>query len=304
MEHDHFRGRNIIITGAAGGIGAAVSRHLAQIGAHVLMADQDGAAVQQLAYSLRAEGFAAHAQEVDVTSWASCQRLVERCLTDGRRLDGLVNAAGVMYLARPWEESGGERARRLLEVNLLGSYHMGIQTLTHMQRQGGGAIVNVTSGTQAGMAAGGAYSASKGGIAALTYAWAMDTAAHGVRVNAISPVATTLLTQVTDAYLRKHGQLVGERPYVDPASNAPIVAFLLSPLAHRVNGQIFRVHGDELQLMSHPAAMLPIMRREVWDASSIAHAIDEAFPDSLVPLGLTGIEATFRPLDKVLQVPL
>lgn len=180
---------------------------------------------------------------------------------------------------------------------------MGVLALRQMQRQRAGAIVNVTSGTQAGMASGGAYAASKGGIAALTYAWAMDAATHGIQVNAISPIATTTLTQVTDAYLREQDQLRGERPFVDPASNAPLVAFLLSPMARQVNGQIFRVHGNELQLMSHPAAMLPVMRQTTWDVPSIAQALTHTFPDGLVPLGMTGIEATFRPLETSLQVP-
>src|SRR5690606_8746563 len=102
----------------------------------------------------------------------------------------------------------------------------------------------------------------------------MDGAAHGIRVNALSPVATTAMSRTTDDYLRRQGQLVDHRPWVDPMFNAPIVAFLLSPLSRHVNGQVFRVHGQQLQLMSHPAVTLPVMEQPDWDAARIAEALD------------------------------
>src|SRR5690606_31923865 len=142
--------------------------------------------------------------------------------------------AGINYLAKPWEETDGARARRLLEVRFLGSYYLGVHALQQMKRQGSGAIVNVSSGAQAGMASGAAYSASKCSIASLTYAWTIDAAAHGIRVNAVSPVATSAMTAQTDEYLPSIDQLHGFRPYIDPVRNAPAVAFLLSDLAKDV----------------------------------------------------------------------
>jgi NAD(P)-dependent dehydrogenase (short-subunit alcohol dehydrogenase family) len=190
-----------------------------------------------------------------------------------------------------------------MEVNLLGTYYLGVQVLQQMQRQGSGSIVNVSSGAQAGMASGAAYCASKAGVAGLTYAWALDAAPHGVRVNALSPVATSAMTQATDAYLREKGQLQGDRPFVDPAANAPAAAFLLSDLARGVNGQVLRVHGEQLQLMSHPAVMLPVMTREQWDVPAVAQALAQSFGGGLPPLGIGGIEAKFVPLAKAHQVP-
>ncbi|MDO9435358.1 SDR family NAD(P)-dependent oxidoreductase [Hydrogenophaga sp.] len=303
MNRNLLQNQSIVITGAAGGIGSAVAHYLAQLGAKLVIADHDGAAVESLADVLRTQGCATTACATDVTSWSACGELVERCVAEHGGINGLVNLAGIMYLARPWEETSGERARRLLEVNLLGTYQMGVHALTHMQRQGHGAIVNVSSGTQAGMASGGAYAASKGGVASLTYAWAMDGAAHGIRVNAISPVATTAMSQVTDAYLRQQGMLADNRPTVDPMCNAPTVAFLLSPLSSRLNGQVFRVHDKQLQLMSHPAVSLPVMEDDAWDAERIAEAVEHHFGEALPPLGVHGVEARYAPLANALQVP-
>src|SRR5690606_13044350 len=131
----------------------------------------------------------------------------------------------------------------------------------------------------------------------------MDSAAHGVRVNAISPVATTAMTRQTDEYLRRRGQLKGERPYVDPVGNAPAVAFLLSDLAQHVNGQVLRVHGEQLQVMSHPAVSLPVMTHESWDPAAVGEALAASHPQGLPPLGLAGADVRYAPLGKVHQVP-
>lgn len=101
MEHNGVLGSAIIVTGAAGGIGAAVSAYLARLGARVVLADRDSKAAEALAESLRADGLTAEAQGVDVTSWSSCQQLVDACVTGHGRLDGLVNLAGMMYLRAP-----------------------------------------------------------------------------------------------------------------------------------------------------------------------------------------------------------
>ncbi|WP_051953751.1 SDR family NAD(P)-dependent oxidoreductase [Xenophilus azovorans] len=298
-----LKDKAVIVTGAAGGIGSAVAAYLAREGARLVLADIDGPGVERTAAALRQAGHDAMGQQMDVSVWSDCAALVQRCLDLHGRIDGLAGFAGVVYLGKPWEEDGEDRVRRLIEVNLLGTYYVGVQVLRQMQLQGSGSIVNVSSGTQAGMAAGAAYSASKGGVAALTYAWAIDAAPHGIRVNALSPVATTAMTKVTDEYLRSLGQLQGTRPYVDPAANAPAVAFMLSDAAKDFNGQVLRVHGEQVQLMSHPAVMMPVLSRDSWDVDELARGLRESFPGGLPPLGVTGIEATFKPLTKMNQVP-
>jgi len=298
-----LEGKCIVVTGAGRGIGAAVAGYLAREGAALLLGDIDGHAAEATAASLRELGRAAHSMRADVSSWEESGALIRRCVELYARIDGLANFAGIAYLRKPWEETEGESARRLFEINVTGSYFVGVHALQHMQRQGAGAIVNVTSGTQAGMASGGAYSASKGAIAALTYAWAMDAGSFGIRVNAISPVATTGMAKQTDEYLKSLGQLQGERPYVDPVTNAPAVAFLLSDAARNVNGQVLRVHGDQLQLMSHPAVLMPVMDRPEWSVDTVAQALGNSFPQGMPPLGLTGVEARFVPLRKTNQLP-
>lgn len=293
----------VLLTGAGGGIGSAVAAALAGEGATLVLADFDPAAAERVADILRGQGRRASAHQVDVASWDSCARLIGEALEAHGRIDGLVQFAGVAYFAQPWEEEDGTRARRLLEVNLLGSYQLGVQVLQCMRRQGSGSIINVSSGAQSGIAACAAYCASKAGVAGLTYAWALDAAPHGIRVNALSPIGTSGMTRTTDTYLRSKGQLQGDRPFVDPIANAPVVSFLLSELSSEVNGQVLRVHGDQVQLMSHPAVTLPSLRSERWSAASIAEALGSAFPQGLAPLGICGVRAAYEPLGKTHHVP-
>jgi NAD(P)-dependent dehydrogenase (short-subunit alcohol dehydrogenase family) len=293
----------VIVSGAAGGIGSAVSAYLAREGAHLVLGDIDGDGVERTAAGLREGGHDVVALQMDVTVGADCESLMQRCLDLHGRVDGLVQFAGVLYLGKPWDDDDAEQARRLFEVNLIGTYCLGAMVLRQMQLQGSGAIVNVSSGSQSGMAAGAAYAASKGGVASLTYAWAIDAAPHGVRVNALSPVATSPMTRFTDDYLRSQGQLQGGRPFVDPMCNAPAVAFMLSDAARDFNGQVLRVHGEQVQVISHPAVMLPVLSRRNWDVPALGAALRESFPEGLPPLGVSGIEATFKPLTKMHQVP-
>jgi hypothetical protein len=111
------------------------------------------------------------------------------------------------------------------------------------------------------------------------------------------------MSKNTDDYMRGKGQLQGERPFVDPACNAPAVAFFLSDAAAHVSGQVLRVHGEQIQLMGHPAVMLPVMTQGTWDVASISQQLAQAFPQGLPPLGLTGMQASFAPLQKVNQTP-
>ena len=301
----HLDNKSIVIIGAGRGIGAAVAEYCAGLGASLLVADIDGAAAAATAKKLRAGGSKAESMKIDVSNWDECRALIKKAVDLHGRIDGLANFAGIVYLRTPFDETDGDKARRLFEINLLGTYYVGVNTIQQMKKQGGGgAIVNTTSGVQAGVGSCSAYAASKGGVASLTYCWAMDAAADGIRVNSISPVATSAMTETSDEYMRQHGQLPeGNRPFVDPACNAPAVAFLLSNASSHLNGQILRVHGEQLQLISHPAVLQPVMERDTWDIPSIAKALKDSFGDTFPPLGLTGMRGEFVPLTKVNPVP-
>ena len=127
-----------------------------------------------------------------------------------------------------------------------------------MVAHGGGVIVNDTSGAQSGMSRRGTYGATKGATASLTYSWALDLSRHGIRVNAVSPIARTAMVD--------YGIRLGERGTdVPPSHVAPLITYLMSDDAAGVTGRVLRLDGSELSVMSPPGAERRTTRAETWN---------------------------------------
>jgi hypothetical protein len=197
-------------------------------------------------------------------------------------------------MARP-EAEEPEALRAMVEVNLLGTLHTGIHALRHMLPQRSGAIVNITSGAQAGSSLQGIYGATKGAVASLTYSWAVDTVGSGVRINAFAPMARTAMADTAQAYLASHGQSPWPQLSALPQDNAPVVVFLLSPLAADVHGQVMRLDGGRLSLMTHPAVLHPPLQRASWSVADVHAAWKAQWAGCPMPLGLVAAEWSERP---------
>jgi len=298
-----LNGKSIIVTGAAQGIGEATSLYLAEHGARVVVADVQADQAASVAAQIVAAGGTAESFGVDVTSWEGVKELVAFAADRFGGLDGVVNNAGVIHHGGPLEETGLDGARRVFEVNLLGTYAVGVAAIQYMAEHGGGAIVNTTSGVQAGLGDGASYSASKGGVASLTYSWAIDCLPLGIRVNAVSPVASTPMTRETERILREKGQLSGETPFNPPVRNAVPIAYLLSDLAEGITGQVLRSHDETLQLIAHPVVIQPEFTRDVWTVQEIDSVLRGEFGDRLPPLGLAAAQVSYGSISKVNIVP-
>jgi NAD(P)-dependent dehydrogenase (short-subunit alcohol dehydrogenase family) len=279
----YLENRAVAVTGAGRGLGAAYARLAAAHGASVVVNDVEVALANEVVAQIGAAGGTAVADNSDISTWAGAGRLVNRCLTEFGVIDGLVNNAGLFRLATPWEQDPAE-FRQVLETNLLGTAYCGMHALFAMVERGRGSIVNVTSGSQTGTASMAAYGASKGGVAALTYCWAIDVAGTGIRVNAVSPNAHTRMADAFERYLgaRAQGQNVGK----SPETNAPAVVYLLSDAAAGINGQVVRIDGDELSLMSHPEVVEPTVRNPEWTVEAVAAAFEVQLGRLAQPLGL------------------
>jgi NAD(P)-dependent dehydrogenase (short-subunit alcohol dehydrogenase family) len=259
-------GRAVIVTGAGSGLGAAYAVAAAAAGASVVCADIDAAAAERTAATITEVGGAAAAVRVDVADLAAAAALIDTCVERYSAVDGLVNNAGVVTVVSIAEESE-QNLRRVLEVNLLGSAFCGIHALRHMIARGSGSIVNVTSGSALGVPRLGAYSASKGGVTALTYAWAAEVVGTRVRVNAVSPNARTPLADTVASAFPEVP--VGTE---SPESNAAAVVHLLSDDARDVHGQVFVTGGPALCRQSRPR-IVELARRESWTPADVATAM-------------------------------
>ena len=182
-----LHGKVALVTGAAGGLGSAISRGLAEAGADVVLGVRPGEDAEALAAAIRAAGRSALVVEADVRTAAGADALVDGAVGEHGRLDVLVNNAGTISTSR-FLDMPEDEWDRVLETNLRGYFLVGQRAARVMVGQGAGAIVNVSSTRQVQAWPGSAaYCASKGGIAMLTRVMALELAPLGVRVNSIAP---------------------------------------------------------------------------------------------------------------------
>jgi NAD(P)-dependent dehydrogenase (short-subunit alcohol dehydrogenase family) len=271
----------IVVTGAGRGIGAAAARYMARLGARVIVNDRDPGVAEAVAESIAADGGTAHPFVADVSRWDEAEALIASCVQAYGRIDGLLNNAGIVRLGRP-DELDEVTLRTVIETNLLGSAFCGVHAIRQMLGQGSGAILNVTSGSQAGWQLMSAYGASKGGIASMTYCWALDLAGTGIRVNAVSPVA---VTRLREHFVEYFGDSYQPKPVPPPDGNAPIIAYLLSSQSAPLTGQVVRIDGTRLCLMTHPDVLEPVQVSERWTFAGVAAAFDEVLNERAVPVG-------------------
>ncbi len=279
---DALKGRSILVTGAARGIGAAYALQASRCGARVVVSDIDQQGCRRTAERILDEGGDALAVACDVSSWQQAEHLVNSCVEEFGALDGLINNAGVFSVASPTEVTERD-VTRLVQVNLVGTINCGLHALRVMLPRGSGSILNVTSGAQSGAKGLAIYGSTKGAVASLTYSWALDVEGTGVRVNAISPNAHTTMADAYERYLgaAARGQNIGK----SPESNAPVALYLLSDLASDVNGQVLHIDEQHLALVTHPSLCKPTTQ-PTWTIDAVAHAMSHELNDSVQPIGL------------------
>jgi NAD(P)-dependent dehydrogenase (short-subunit alcohol dehydrogenase family) len=267
----------VVITGAGRGIGRALALAAARHGAAVVVNNRTAGLADAVAEEIRQEGGTAVANGGSVTSWTECAAVIEQCLDEFGRIDGLVNNAALFHSGAPDEISEAE-LRQLVETNLLGTMFCGIHAIRAMRRAGRGTIINVTAGSQMGNELVSAYGASKGAVASLTYCWAIDLRDTGIRVNAVWPTGGTRLAMMRPPRLRPRRQ-------PSPESNAPLVLYLLSDRSAGITGQVFVSRGRLLAVASHPAVADARAEADDWSVDSVTAAFDSRLRGQLAPLG-------------------
>ena len=233
-----------VVTGAGGVLGAAVSRRLADDGHRVVMMD---IAAERLDTAARGIGDAALPLGVDIADPADVKRACETIRNEHGSVDTLVNNAGILSNHKA-EGTPPEEWRQLMAVNLDGAFHLSRALLPGMRARGFGRVVNVCSLAMktGGLTAGTAYTASKGGLGALTFSLAREAAAHGVTVNAVAPayVRTPMVTgQLTDGQRRALLRQIPVGRFCEPEEVAELIAFLVSPHAGFITGEIVDING-------------------------------------------------------------
>jgi NAD(P)-dependent dehydrogenase (short-subunit alcohol dehydrogenase family) len=241
----------IIVTGAAQGIGRAVALRLAAPGAHIAVWDVLKDGVEETAKLCKDHGAVARAYTVDVGDADQIEEAVAAFESEWGKPDGLVNNAGIFPRARALDMKLDEWDR-VLRINLTGTFVTARAVAARMKDVGKGAIVNTASGRAlAGAANGAHYSATKGGILALTKSLALDWAGYGIRVNCVIPgLSDTAQPRVEmgDNELYAAGAKIPLGRIGRPQDIAAVVAFLLSDDAGYMTGQSVAVNGGAIMV--------------------------------------------------------
>lgn len=245
-----FEGKAALVTGAASGIGRATTERLASEGARVLACDINAELLQKEVAALAAKGYDVTARVLNVTDSADCNAAVADAVARFGKLDVLGNIAGTLMFKHFTDITDAEWAK-VFAINVNGVFALCRAAIPHLLESKGN-IINIASAAGiVGTPYNAPYSASKGAVAMLSKALAVEYASRGVRVNAVCPghVHTPMTSGVVPpegadfALFGRLSPLV--LPGADPAEIAGAIAYLASDEARFVTGTVFVIDGGQ-----------------------------------------------------------
>jgi len=239
-------GRVALVTGAAGGIGSATARALAEAGARVLATDVDEARVLQVAEGLSADGREVVGRHLDVTHPPEVEAVVYEAVERFGQLDILVNIAGVLDMT-PLDQLTPEVWDRVLGVNLKGTLLPCLAAMKVMKPRRQGRIISLGSmaGQVGGVVAGANYAAAKAGLFGFSKSLAREVGSRNITVNCIAPgfIATDMTRSLTEKQQQYLMQQIPLGRLGQPEDVASAVAFIASPAAGYITGATLHVNG-------------------------------------------------------------
>jgi len=294
-------GRVVIVTGAGRGLGRAHALAFAREGAKVVVNDlgvsldgrdpSEGPAAA-VADEIRAAGGEAIANTADIADWEQSAGLVKAALSAFGRLDVVMNNAGFVR-DRMFANATEDEWDAVMRVHLKGHFCLSRHAAAHWRdeaktgRPADARILNTSSGAGLqGSVGQSAYSAAKGGIAALTLVQAAELGRYGVTANAIAPSARTRMTETVFADMMKtpeHGF-----DAMDPANVSPLVVWLGSAASRAVTGRVFEVAGGSISLADGWRTGPHVERAGRWNPADVGDAVRELIEKATPPQKVYG----------------
>jgi 3-oxoacyl-[acyl-carrier protein] reductase len=240
-----LKGQVAVVTGAARGIGRATAHQLAAAGFRVAAWDRDDAGLAAVRAEIEAAGGTCDTFRVDVSARPEVQHAVDKVLQAWGCLNVLINNAGITADAR-LENMSDEQFDRVIDTNLKGVFVCTQAVVPAMRTQGHGKIINAASTVGLhGNFGQTNYAAAKGGVIAMTKTWAKELGPAGITVNAVAPgfIETEMTATVPAKVLEAAQARTPLRRLGRPEDVAAVYAFLASPAAQYITGQVLVVDG-------------------------------------------------------------
>lgn len=277
---EKLKGKNAIVTGAAGGIGREVCLSLVAEGANVVVNDigatRDGSGaeagpVDKVVAEIRQMGGNAVSNFESVTDFDGAGRLVKACVDTFGRLDILINCHGNLRDRMIWNMTE-EEWDSVMYVHLKGTFNTCQHACVVMREQKFGRIVNVTSDAWRGTVGHANYGAVKGGVVSFTKSIAREMGRFNVTANCFAPIAATRMTldeEVKQGILKRVATGVMTQTQADallsmpgPEYIPPIIVYLSTDEARNVTGQVFHAEGGRIGIYSEPVEIRSICKSE------------------------------------------
>ncbi|MDE2736323.1 MAG: SDR family NAD(P)-dependent oxidoreductase [Gemmatimonadota bacterium] len=257
LEYRPLDGQIAVVTGGAQGLGLGITRQLASDGASVVIADRQEDKAREEAAKLQEEDLTVRAVALDITDSAAVTSFFAELVAEEKRVDILINNAGTGQQVAPIVELEDAEWHRVMDVTLTGAFYCCRAVGRIMEEQEAGCIVNISSiNGQNPAALVAAYNIAKAGIISLTRTLALELAAYGVRVNAVCPGPVYTEFNQRNMAQRRVTLGISEEEMIErirtaiplgrwgePEDIAQGVAFLCSPAASWITGEVLRVSG-------------------------------------------------------------
>lgn len=240
IQYD-FKNRFVVITGGAGGFGKAIAARLLEAGATVELWDIDAGALEAAKEELGAKG-GVGTRAVDLTNSQAVHAATHGAAGAHGRIDGLVHSAGITGPTVPLTDYPAEDWAKVIDTNLLSTFHVNQAVVRLMTATGYGRIVNIASvAGKEGNPNASAYSAAKAGVIALTKSLGKETAKHNIAVNVVTPAAarTKLFEQMPQSHIDMMLSKIPRGRFVEIDEVASMVTWLLSEENSCATGAVF-----------------------------------------------------------------
>jgi len=251
MTERRFAGKVAFVTGAGSGIGRATAIAFAAEGAEVVLADIDTVGNEETARLVAEHGARVLSVKCDVTSSSDIQAVIQQTVQEFGRLDVAFNNAGIEQPPAPLVDIAEDEWSRLLDIDLRSAFLCMKYEIPAMLENGGGSIVNTSSGAGVvGIRGQAAYVAAKHGLIGLTKSAALDYADQGVRVNAICPgiIETPMMDRFSGGTSEGRARVIGQEPVGRmgrPEEIASAVLWLSSDLGAFATGHAMVIDGGQ-----------------------------------------------------------